>query len=279
MYLLRMPSELAMVLRQIPHASSVSGRATFRGDATRGVHHESVAVAEKRAGLGFLGFPAPPILRLRAAHDEPPSHTLSASDCCGPSNLAHSAHVCLVRCVVQLEAADVPGPGAQRWEDIRCNTLKPFGGWGALACAKSWLITSRRHDACPLRGCADAPGEPAPDDMRHYVDCRFVRAASDVVGGDLGRSPEDRFGLGDVDETGRIGRFIGAYSKYHSVKVPQAAALPPGERRGAVTTLDELCGHARLAADRLPQRRRVQAALEQVRGRARGRARLADEWT
>lgn len=60
------------------------------------------------------------------------------------------------------------------------------------------------------------------------------------------------------------------------MKVPWAAALPPEAGRDApptVATIIELREHARLAADRLPRHRHVNAALEQVRGRARERTR------
>lgn len=66
------------------------------------------------------------------------------------------------------------------------------------------------------------------------------------------------------------------------MKVPWAAALPPEAGRDAprtVITFVVLRERARLAADRLPKHTSVQAALEQVRGRAGERARHAGEWT
>lgn len=68
------------------------------------------------------------------------------------------------------------------------------------------------------------------------------------------------------------------YSIHLLAQVPWAAAHTPDAGRTvppATTATDRLREHARIAAERLPAYRRMRAALEQVRGWARERAKPA----
>lgn len=98
--------------------------------------------------------------------------------------------------LTRLGVDGLPRPGDTRWSEVRGVVSEHFAGFGALACAKTWLsawtTTRRVHDARPLPcpfGCTDPNGDPVPDELTHCLSCEVLwAAAARAAGGEPGRT-------------------------------------------------------------------------------------------